>query len=468
MATYKTSRQVMTAVSNGAWSSFMNTYAATSANTGATSGMRGYVMNGSTTFTATYSGTYYITAASDDSGSGSWGGSSYSIGGFNGSGNTSSKYFSGGTSVTISWSIVNSGSPNGDTFATNPVALAFIVTGPDAPPAPTVSISLSKNSIINNGTDKATLSWSASGNVTSVSVTSVSSPGTSGSKNVQPASTTTYYITASGEGGTSSSSVTLTVYQPPVITFSIDLNPIVAGQCTTLRWNTTGDANTLSWSSGGITNTNLSSNSTVCPTDDQVYTATVSGLGGSYTGSTTLVVYQIPTVDLTAPNSLDYGTQGNLSYSSSYSNTLLTVTPVYTYSGGNVVYGTVVELSKPTSAKLNAIGSSVAGILPTTIPYTSTGPRSVQYTINAQGSGGTAQKTVIFPINIDEIPDNILVPESENTIKDQDPVYTPDITIVSAEIEIMDIDIPVEIKSSHPIQVDVNSENIWRNIRQIP
>ena len=467
MATYKTSRQVMTAVSNGAWSSFMNTYAATSANTGATSGMRGYVMSGSTSFTASYSGTYYITAAADDAGSGTWGGSSYSIGGFNSSGSTSSKYFSAGTSVIVNWTINNSGGTNGDTFATNPVAIAFVITGPDAPPAPTVSISLSKSSIINNGVDKANLSWSASGNVTSVSVTSVSNPGTSGNQDVQPNSTTTYTITATGEGGTSTANVTLTVYQPPVITFSIDLNPIVAGQCTTLRWNTTGDANTLSWSSGGLTNTNLSSNSTVCPTDDQVYTATVSGLGGTYTGSTTLVVYQIPTVDLTAPSSLDYGTQGNLSYSSSYSNTLLSITPVYTYSGGNVVNGTVIELSKPTSAKLNATGSSVAGTVPTVIPYTTTGPRSVQYIINAQGSGGTAQKTVTIPINIDETPDNILIPESENKFKDQDPIYAPDITVISTPIQVNDIDIPVEIKSSHPIQVDKNSQNNWQNIRQI-
>lgn len=444
----------------------MNTYAASSVS-GATSGLRGYTMNGSTSFTASYSGTYYITAAADDAGTGTWGGSSYSISGFNSGGSTTSKYFSGGTNVTITWSIQNSGGTNGDSFATNPVAVAFIVTGPDQPPAPTVSISLSKSSIINNGTDKATLSWSASGNVSSVSVTSISSPGTSGSADVRPTSSTTYFITASGEGGTSSSSVTLTVYQPPVVSLSLDRSSIAAGESTTLRWTTTGDASSISWTSGGITNTNLNSNSSVSPVETRTYSATVSGLGGSDSDSITLTVNQIPTASISVPQSLDYGTQGTISYTSSYSNTSLIVTPTYTYTNGTTTTGTNVVLSTPTSTQLNAVGSSVSGTFPSNIPYNTIGPITATYVISAQGSGGTASATSSIAINIDQVPNNIIIPETEEAIKNEDPVITPDITVTSEVIEIQDIDIPVEVKADRPIQVRINDSASWQNLRQI-
>ena len=69
-------------------------------------------------------------------------------------------------------------------------------------------------------------------------------------------------------------------------------------------------------------------------------------------------------------------------------------------------------------------------------------------------------------INIDQTPDAIVVPASEDKIKDEDPVVTPDETVTTT-IEVTDIDIPVEIKSNHPIQVEIDNDDNWRDVTEI-
>ena len=233
----------------------MNSYAATPLNTGATSGMRGITFFGSSSITAPYSGTYTMRAAADDFGSCNLGGNTFSPGGFNGGGNTTSRFYSQGQTITMQWSIGNSGGGNGDDFNSNPCAISWTLDGPDRPPAPSVSISVSPSPIISGNC--STLSWSASGNVSSVSVTDVSSPGTSGSRTVCPSDDRTYSITACGEGGCSSTSTTIVVYIAPVLRLSLNKTSIIVGQCATLSWFTTGDANNINWTSGNITNNNL-------------------------------------------------------------------------------------------------------------------------------------------------------------------------------------------------------------------
>ena len=86
---------------------------------------------------------------------------------------------------------------------------------PPPPPAPNVSISVSPSYIVNTGNQSATVSWSSSG-----VIDSVSSPngGSSGSLTVSPSSTTSYSITACNSGGCGSASTSLKVYQLPNIT----------------------------------------------------------------------------------------------------------------------------------------------------------------------------------------------------------------------------------------------------------
>jgi hypothetical protein len=334
-----------------------------------------------------------------------------------------------------------------------------------APPRPTISLSANPISII-RGQTTSTLSWSVSGSfISSVTLTNYGSVTTSGNQTVSPTTTTTYTLTAVNPGGTSTAQVTVTVYVQPTFTISLNKNPIIAGESTTLNWSTTGDASNITWTSGGITNLNLNSNATVNPITGTTYSATVSGLGGSASGTITLRVYQIPTVSITGPASINYGSQATLTYSSSYSDITLKVTPTYTYD--TVVTGTVVNLTKPTSAEIGVGITSVSGNFDTIIPWTSRGPRSITYLIEASGSGGSVSRQLTIPVNIDETPVNVIVPETEDVYKNEDPVITPDVIVTSNIIQVDDIDIPVEIKSDHPIEVSINGNQIWNKLRQI-
>ena len=76
-------------------------------------------------------------------------------------------------------------------------------------------------------------------------------------------------------------------------------------------------------------------------------------------------------------------------------------------------------------------------------------------------------------MNIDRTPDNIIVDETDDLIKGADPVYTPtnpDGTPVEVLGDLMlidEVDVNVEIKADYPIQVQVNREGPWENVRQL-
>jgi hypothetical protein len=329
------------------------------------------------------------------------------------------------------------------------IAISYIVD------PPTVAFSVSPTSIIRGET--ATLSWNVTGNISSVSINQgVGSVGSSGTRSVSPQSTTTYTITATGIGGTTIQSITLTVYQPPETLLTLDNPTIIRGQCTFLRWITTGDAGSATITPG-IGAVNINGNRQICPTETTTYIINVSGLGGTDSDSITLIVYQPPTVDLSGPESLNYGQQGTLTYQATDADISLQITLFYVYKNG-VVQGNEVNLP---------IGASVNGTVTTVIPYNDFGPVSATYIITATGNGGEETKFIVVPINIDETPENFLVPESEDLLKGQNPIYTPDSLVTSYEILINDIDIPVEIKADRPILVDINNQEIWNSIREI-
>lgn len=108
-----------------------------------------------------------------------------------------------------------------------------------------------------------------------------------------------------------------------------------------------------------------------------------------------------------------------------------------------------------------------ASYIETQIPYNDDGPFSVTYIITALGNGGQATDQITIPIIVDQTPDNFLVPESDDLLKSQNPVITPDSTITSYEIVINGIDVPIEIKSDKPILVEINDDQNWEQIREI-
>jgi hypothetical protein len=331
---------------------------------------------------------------------------------------------------------------------------------------PSVSISVSPSSIIRG--NNATLSWSASGVISSVSVTDVSSPGTSGSRSVSPNDDRTYFITASGVGGSSTASTTLVVYIPPVITLSLNKTSIIAGQCATLSWSTTGDANNIQWISGSINNFNLTSSATVCPTDTTIYTARVSGLGGQDTDTITLIVNQIPSLSVTTPETLDYGVDSSFSYVSQYADISLNVKIYYRYQSENPVLVSDTNLPKASSSQLSAPDSQTkaSGNIQLDIEYNDFGPRYIDIIMTATGNGGTVTVSREIAINIDETPDNIVIPEKDDAIKSEDPVFAPETEVLSDLLLVTNIDIPVEIKANAPVQVDINKQGNWNNVRQ--
>ena len=58
------------------------------------------------------------------------------------------------------------------------------------------------------------------------------------------------------------------------------------------------------------------------------------------------------------------------------------------------------------------------------------------------------------------------IPETE-VDKGLNPIYTPDTDVLTEMLLLDDIDVPVEIKADQPIQVMVNNNAIWENVRQI-
>jgi hypothetical protein len=324
------------------------------------------------------------------------------------------------------------------------------------PSPPTVSFSVSPSSICLG--NSATLSWSATGYVNSVSIDQgIGGVSTSGNRTVSPTSTTTYTLTATGIGGTTTRSVTLDLNFPTTINLTADNSSIIVGGSTTLRWTSTGSITSATLNQG-MGSVNNNGNQVVSPSVTTTYTISATGVCTNASSAVTVTVYQLPTVELSGPVSINYGQQGTLTYSATNVDISLILQPYYQYKNGS--------LSGPIYNTNLLTGATVSGSLQTVIPYNDFGPTSVTYVIVATGNGGQETKQITVPINIDETPDNFLIPDSDDLLKEQAPVSTPDATITSYQIQIDDIDIPVEVKSNKPILTKKNNDD-WQNVRSI-
>jgi len=314
-----------------------------------------------------------------------------------------------------------------------------------------------------------TLAWTSNFSITGSidqGVGSIAVP--DGSIEISPQFSAEYYLTVVGPGGvnTDTTSVYITVYIPPVLVLTLNSSSIIVGGSTTLSWSTTGDGSTLYWTSGGITNGNLISFETVNPTVTTTYSGYVTGLGGtSPVASVVLIVYYPPTLTVDYPESIDYGQQAVIEYEGDYANTSVTLSAIYNY---DFVPSTSanVNLNTASSAEFGP-NSSYSGTYNTNIVYTDRGPLSVTYTITATGNGGSTTETFTVPINVDITPDNMAIEESDDLFKDQVPIVTPDSIILGEFYEVKDVDIRVEVKSNWPINVDINQQDDWKQIREI-
>ncbi|CAF34286.1 hypothetical protein S-PM2d221 [Synechococcus phage S-PM2] len=340
-----------------------------------------------------------------------------------------------------------------------------------APPdAPSVSFSADPTSYINPGS--TTLRWDVTGfQITSISINNDIGELTSasGSIVVSPSVTTDYTISATNAGGTTTRSVTITVYQPPSIDFIADPDEIMGGTSSVLRWNVTGDVDDVSIDQG-IGPVLITGTRNVSPAETTTYTLSASGLGGSATASVTIIVALFPELTVTFPGTYDYGVDKEMVVTTRYANISVIITFQLNYLDETTTSVDYILTSNDSAST----GAEIEQRYTPEVPWNNFGPSTIDVFVVASGDGGEASASETSEVRIDLNPDFIALPDTSNLIPSTDPIFTPDEeTILSDPIEVTDIDIPVEIKADKPIQVrfdndDPTIESNWKSLREIP
>jgi hypothetical protein len=325
-------------------------------------------------------------------------------------------------------------------------------------PTPSVSLSISPSAIIQG--QSATISWSAY-NSTSQNITGLGNVGGSGSQSISPSSSTSYTLTGNYYGYTNASiSRTLTVYQPPSIQFNVDDSEIVSGANTTLRWNVSGDVDSVTISPA-IGSTLIVSNSVISPTVTTTYTLSASGPGGTGSATVTVFVVDPPTVTINGPIVVNYGDNVTISHEMTKAITTYELQILETDLDNNIV-------TPPESPVNLGPGQSVNSTYTHYVTYHDRGPRTIAYILYGVGQSGlSAIDQLIVPINIDQTPDSIDIPSSEDKLRDEEPIITPNIEVTTEQIVIEDIDIPVVIKASQPIQVEIENSGTYLPVEEM-
>jgi hypothetical protein len=343
--------------------------------------------------------------------------------------------------------------------------------------APTPSISANPTAYRLNGTDgnnsQTSLSWSTGGGESTSEVLdrmrngavveSLGQVNRSGSLTVAPVETSEFRLTTINPAFSRSSTVTVTVYQPPTITFSVDAinSTIIQGTSTILRWTVSGDVSSV-YIDPGIGSSVLNSLVTVSPTVDTMYTLTASGLGGTGSSQLLVTVLKPPTINASGPINILYNEDIQVTINATNSDGGVSYIAEYLYTDGTNEF-------KPSVAVPNTIGDEVT-VFAHTIPvvYNDYGPFKVRLSFSVDGYGTLEETaTIEIPIVIDRMPDAIQIPETDDTFKNEEPVVTPDVEVTTDQIVIADIDIPVEIKADYPVQVEIDNANVWQDIREI-
>jgi len=298
--------------------------------------------------------------------------------------------------------------------------------------------------------------------------------------NQQSGPNLTFFVGESGGSAVSSGAsgnVQIHWYEIPQVYISANRTEIIIGSNVIISWYVAGDGNVLTWTSGNINNGNLTSSETVSPQVSTTYSAQASGIAGtSYNteSSIRITVYQIPSIDeFEVPTSIDYGTESiTLTYAASYCDisAQIKIYKYYTFGpdAGTSALDETIDISVDNiSAEAGAPNSTISGTITKNISWELWGPSYYEIEFEIVGAGGTKTVTETMLVNIDRQPDNLNPPDTEDLFADQEPVYAPDVEVVTDGMLLNDIDIPVEIKANYPIQVDINKTNDWKNIRSL-
>ena len=162
------------------------------------------------------------------------------------------------------------------------------------PLPPNVNRFVAEPSSIQRG-QTSTLRWTVGGERTRVSIApGIGMVAATGEHLISPSGNLTYTLTATGPGGSTSSSVRITVSAPPLATptieaFSAEPSVIQAGEFATLQWDVRGDGVTVSIHPG-TGNLPAKGSSRITPSGTVTYELTAQGTGGSASRAVTVEV----------------------------------------------------------------------------------------------------------------------------------------------------------------------------------
>lgn len=152
------------------------------------------------------------------------------------------------------------------------------------PAPPTIATFTADKTSITTG-QSATLQWNVNNATTTSIDNGIGTVGASGSRSVSPSATTTYTVTASNTGGTTTQQLTIAVNAPPPVTpptvnsFSSDRSNVNIGDSITLSWST---SNATGCSiDNGVGSVATSGSKTITPPGNVIYTLTATNSGGS-------------------------------------------------------------------------------------------------------------------------------------------------------------------------------------------
>jgi len=173
-----------------------------------------------------------------------------------------------------------------------------------ANPVPTVTITANPPSVASGSSSTLTVSASSAMTVTVAGSdgTSYNLSATGGAQVVMPAATTTYTAIATGPGGTTNASATVTVTPNPQPTVTISASPasIVPGNSSTLTVTAANATAVTITAPGGVSYPLAATGGTqaVSPTTTTAYTVTATGASGTTdaTASTTVTVTPVGSV----------------------------------------------------------------------------------------------------------------------------------------------------------------------------
>ena len=218
----------------------------------------------------------------------------------------------------------------------------------------------------------ATLSLSATG-ATTLSINQGIGSVSGNARKVSPTTTTTYVLTATNAGGSTTASATVTIPKPPTISkFTATPAAVLAGQASQLAWTNTGATMvTLDQGIGAVTGTGYA----VHPSVTTTYTLTAINVSGSLTAKVTVIV-GAPVINnfWATTTTAGPGIPGTLQWSTTGATSLTIDHGVGTVTGSSVAVSPTATTTYKLTAT-NAAGSASATAVVNYMPLTTVNSR---------------------------------------------------------------------------------------------